>query len=98
MQVNDHSDTRSGENGTTWKYAYDLGGNILKKERFAYNDTTTPLETVTYTYGDATWRDKLTAVNGSTIRYDAIGNPRATERGRTLGRTAGNCKRCRNRA
>ena len=75
IQVNDHSDTRSGENGTTWKYTYDLGGNILKKERFAYNDKTTPLETVTYTYGDANWRDKLTAVNGSTICYDAIGNP-----------------------
>ena len=75
VQVNDHSDTRSGENGTTWKYTYDLGGNILKKERFVYNDTTTPLETVTYEYGDANWRDKLTAVNGSTIRYDAIGNP-----------------------
>ena len=75
VQVNDHSDTRSGENGTTWKYAYDLGGNILKKERFAYADTTTPLETITYEYGDANWRDKLTAVNGSTIRYDAIGNP-----------------------
>ena len=75
IQVNDHSDTRSGADGTTWKYTYDLGGNILKKERFAYNDTTNPLETVTYTYGDANWRDKLTAVNGSTIRYDAIGNP-----------------------
>ena len=75
IQVNDHSDTRSGENGTTWKYTYDLGGNILKKERFAYADTTTPLETVTYEYGDANWRDKLTAVNGSAIRYDAIGNP-----------------------
>ena len=75
VQVNDHSDTRSGENGTTWKYTYDLGGNILKKERFAYADTTNPLETVTYTYGDATWRDKLTAVNGNAIRYDAIGNP-----------------------
>ena len=75
VQVNDHSDTRSGSNGTTWKYTYDLGGNILKKERFAYNDTTNPLETVTYTYGDANWRDKLTAVNGNAIRYDAIGNP-----------------------
>ena len=75
VQVNDHSDTCSGENGTTWKYTYDLGGNILKKERFAYADTTNPLETVTYEYGDANWRDKLTAVNGSTIRYDAIGNP-----------------------
>ena len=75
IQVNDHSDTRSGADGTTWKYTYDLGGNILKKERFAYNDTANPLETVTYEYGDANWRDKLTAVNGSTIRYDAIGNP-----------------------
>ena len=75
VQVNDHSDTRSGENGTTWKYAYDLGGNILKKERFAYADTTTPLETITYEYGDANWRDKLTAVNGNAIAYDAIGNP-----------------------
>ena len=75
IQVNDHSDTRSGENGTIWKYTYDLGGNILKKERFAYADTTTPLETVTYEYGDANWRDKLTAVNGNAIRYDAIGNP-----------------------
>ena len=75
VQVNDHSDTRSGKNGTTWKYTYDLGGNILKKERFAYADTTTPLETVTYEYGDANWRDKLTAVNGNAIAYDAIGNP-----------------------
>ena len=75
IQVNDRSDTRSGENGTTWKYTYDLGGNILKKERFAYADTTNPLETVTYEYGDAAWRDKLTAVNGNDIAYDAIGNP-----------------------
>ena len=75
VQVNDHSDTRSGENGTTWKYTYDLGGNILKKERFVYNDTTNPLETITYEYGDANWRDKLTAVNGNAIAYDAIGNP-----------------------
>ena len=75
VQVNDHSDTRSGSDGTTWTYSYDLGGNILQKQRFAYKDTTTPLETVTYTYGDANWRDKLTAVNGNAIRYDAIGNP-----------------------
>ena len=75
VQVNDHSDTRSGASGTTWKYTYDLGGNILKKERFAYADTTNPLETVTYTYGDANWRDKLTVFNGNAIAYDAIGNP-----------------------
>ena len=75
IQVNDHSDTRSGASGTTWTYSYDIGGNILQKQRFAYKDTTNPLETVTYEYGDANWRDKLTAVNGNAIAYDAIGNP-----------------------
>ena len=75
IQVNDHSDTRSSSDGTTWTYSYDLGGNILQKQRFAYKDTTSPLETVTYTYGDENWRDKLTAVNGNAIAYDAIGNP-----------------------
>ena len=29
----------------------------------------------TYTYGDADWKDKLTAFNGKNITYDAIGNP-----------------------
>ena len=28
-----------------------------------------------YTYGDSTWKDLLTAVNGQTISYDAGGNP-----------------------
>ena len=73
--VNDQGDTRSGTSGTTWCYTYDLGGNMLQKQRFAYGDLTTPLETVSFTYGDANWRDKLTAVNGVAITYDAIGNP-----------------------
>ena len=29
----------------------------------------------TYTYGDSTWGDMLTNYNGTTISYDAIGNP-----------------------
>ena len=29
----------------------------------------------TYTYGDANWPDLLTAYNGKSITYDAIGNP-----------------------
>ena len=33
------------------------------------------MHTDTYTYGDANWKDKLTAFNGKTITYDAIGNP-----------------------
>ena len=28
-----------------------------------------------FTYGDANWKDKLTAFNGQAITYDAIGNP-----------------------
>ena len=31
--------------------------------------------TDTYTYGDANWKDLLTAFNGQTITYDNIGNP-----------------------
>ena len=33
------------------------------------------IESIPYTYGDANWKDKLTAYNGVSITYDAIGNP-----------------------
>ncbi|MBE6934625.1 MAG: hypothetical protein E7462_06235 [Ruminococcaceae bacterium] len=35
----------------------------------------TPVDTVPYTYGDASWGDLLTAYDGQTITYDDIGNP-----------------------
>ena len=35
----------------------------------------TPTRTVDYGYGNADWQDQLTSYNGSTITYDAIGNP-----------------------
>ena len=61
----------------TWVYNYDRGGNILSKVKYAYTTGTvgTALETIPYTYGDANWKDKLTAYNGTAITYDAIGNP-----------------------
>ena len=61
----------------TWVYNYDRGGNILSKVRYAYTTGTlgTALETTPYAYGDANWKDKLTAYNGKAITYDAIGNP-----------------------
>ena len=61
----------------TWVYNYDRGGNILSKVRYAYTTGTlgTALETIPYAYGDANWKDKLTAYNGKSITYDAIGNP-----------------------
>ena len=61
----------------TWVYNYDRGGNILSKMKYAYTTGTvgTALETIPYAYGDANWKDKLTAYNGTAITYDAIGNP-----------------------
>ena len=52
----------------TTSYTYDKSGNILTEK---YNGTTVG----TYTYGDSGWKDLLTAYNGETITYDAIGNP-----------------------
>ncbi len=42
---------------------YDHYGNILTRNGKAY------------TYGDSVWKDKLTAVDGKSITYDAQGNP-----------------------
>ncbi|MBW8308473.1 MAG: RHS repeat-associated core domain-containing protein, partial [Candidatus Paracaedibacteraceae bacterium] len=58
-------------------YTYDAGGNILNKKEHAYTNGTlgTVLSTIAYTYGDTNWKDKLTAYNGKSITYDAIGNP-----------------------
>ena len=66
--------------GTTWTYAYDQGGNILEKKRYAYTveadlSGLTPAQTVPYAYGDANWKDKLTAYDSKAITHDAIGNP-----------------------
>ena len=61
----------------TWVYSYDRGGNITSKAKYAYTTGTvgTALESIPYSYGDANWKDKLTAYNGTAITYDAIGNP-----------------------
>ena len=48
---------------TTYTYTYDGAGNILTANGH------------TYTYGDATWKDLLTAYDGNSITYDVIGNP-----------------------
>ena len=61
----------------TWVYNYDRGGNITSKVKYAFTtaDLGAAIETIPYAYGDANWKDKLTAYNGTTITYDAIGNP-----------------------
>ncbi len=77
IRANDPYDTTAGTTGTTWKYAYDLGGNIQSKTAYAFTTGTvgSAVKTDSYTYGDANWKDKLTAFNGASISYDAIGNP-----------------------
>ena len=63
----------------TIAYTYDKGGNILAVNEYDYTtgslDGLTPTTTNSYTYSDTNWKDKLTAYNGNTITYDAIGNP-----------------------
>ena len=62
----------------TWIYSYDRGGNIMNKAKHAYTaeeELGEAIESIPYTYGDANWKDKLTAYNGVSITYDAIGNP-----------------------
>ncbi|WDU83820.1 RHS repeat domain-containing protein [Caloramator sp. Dgby_cultured_2] len=56
-----------------------------------------PTKTITYTYDDSNWKDKLTSFDGKTITYDAIGNPLSYdgyiftwEEGRQLARIQGN--------
>ncbi|NLM35487.1 MAG: hypothetical protein GX206_08620 [Clostridiales bacterium] len=64
--------------GKTIVYKYDAGGNILSKIEYSYTEAATPTNstrTYSYSYGDANWKDKLTAYDGKAITYDAIGNP-----------------------
>ena len=55
---------------------YDKGGNILSKTENGV--------TKTYSYGDSTWKDLLTAYNGNAITYDTIGNPLTYYDGKTF--------------
>ena len=58
---------------------YDNAGNITSVKE--YNLSTTSwspnglISEKTYVYGDSDWKDKLTSYNGTTIDYDANGNP-----------------------
>ena len=64
------------DNGESWTYTYDLGGNIVSKSRYAYTRGTlgTALQTINYGYTDSSWADLLTSYNGKSLTYDQIGN------------------------
>lgn len=76
-RVNDPHDTTADATGTTWLYTYDLGGNIQSKVAYAFNTGTvgSAVKSDLFAYGDANWKDKMTAFNDQAITYDAIGNP-----------------------
>jgi len=63
--------------GTTTVYEYDAGGNRASYKTYAYTTGTPGAQTggFTFTYGDATWGDLLTSINGIAVTYDAMGNP-----------------------
>ena len=83
-------------------YSYDAGRNILSKTEYPYTTSTTfgtAINTIAYTYGDATWKDKLTSYNGNAITYDNAGNTLtyngytfSWEAGRQLSAISGNGK------
>ena len=59
-------------------YLYDRGGNMTGYLSAPYTLAPTldgVTEMVFYSYDDANWKDKVTAIGGKAITYDAIGNP-----------------------
>lgn len=65
------------ENKLVYTYRYDAGGNLLQEtvDKLGSNGVAVSTTNNRYSYGDSNWTDKLTAYNGQTITYDAIGNP-----------------------
>lgn len=56
------------------EYTYDASGNLLTKKTVCLS-TNNVMKTDTYQYANPTWEDQLTSYNGTSITYDAIGNP-----------------------
>ena len=55
------------------RYAYDGSGNRVSKNTYYWSGTLKSSET--YGYTNSTWGDLLTNYDGTTISYDASGNP-----------------------
>ena len=62
----------------TYLYVYDNSGNLTLRRTYALTSSAVPSGSYTedvYTYSTGTWGDLLTAYKGTSITYDAIGNP-----------------------
>ena len=62
--------------GYSWVMTYDNAGNMLTRKKYSYTTGTlgSVLSTQTFTYGNTTWGDLLTGINGTAVTSDAIGN------------------------
>ena len=70
------TEERNEAAGKAWSYMYDAGGNLLYKTEYdIVGSTLVVCDSISYTYGDSDWGDKLTALGNSQITYDTIGNP-----------------------
>lgn len=70
IRVNDPHDNK------TWLYEYDRGGNMVKRDQYAYTTADTlgdPVATRTYGYNPQ-WKDQLTANGSYHLTYDTSGN------------------------
>ena len=86
----------------TITYCYDKCGDILSKSEYALTSAETlgePVNTVTYSYTDANFKNAVTQYGDDVIVYDASGNPTSYrgytmtwEKGRQLASLAGNGK------
>lgn len=86
--ANELTEEQHGADGEVIRYVYDTYGNLLSRTSYASPADAaaeTPQETLTYTYGNSSWKDQLTscAVTTATgtattsLPYDAMGNPTA---------------------
>ncbi len=77
VRVNDPNDPTGGENGTTWLYTYDRGGNMKERIAYQYSTAEQPSNFIQMwiNHYDPDWKDKLVDSNGITVDYDANGNP-----------------------
>ncbi len=62
------------DNGIRYEYTYDTYGNIRSVKKYSTTSGAL-LDTDTYSYGNSSWLDRLTAFNGTSITYDGMGNP-----------------------
>ena len=72
---------------TTTVYSYDTNGNLTESKVYPYtegNISGNPTTTHTWNYKNSDWRDLLTEYDGSTITYDAGGNPLTYRNGSNL--------------